>query len=464
MLTLISTNSVIPGQSYLITNATYTNGGVIVQGVNNNSTTSVQGTGIFLNADYQGVGNYSGVSGFVAWKNIWCLPAIPVVIGDVVIWNNFHYKNLTGVWGTAPDTDIVNWVLLPKTITNGYILECDFIKYNLITNAIVYRADGRLNEVEFFNGLGGVNFLSFQWGRNLVSGNKVLNSSEIIATNSYCQIRNNDLFGGKLYDETNSVSSGAITLNKISQGGVIKLYQNQGLVTNNNVSGTKSSIVALGISKIINTGVQIANNSLSSGGGIVFDIAGAAISNNQISINSVIDAVLVTGIGVLNNNLTNYTSITTTTSITGFVSNSCNNLTINVPISAFESSSSFGYGDSTFALSLDFTDATIWDAFSQTLTIPSDRMYCGTFQLLNAGGVTINKIINMPQGKSKFIAVFPSSVTFQHTLISVATAGDLCCDAPSSANTITGRLNGDDYIEYQASGNVSRRTNLVLLA
>ena len=92
-LALVNSGTVIQGQFYLITDALYTDGGVLVQAVLNNAPPSVNGIGIHLNADYQGVGNYSGVTGFVAWKNIWCNIPIPVVAGDVVIWNNLHYKN-----------------------------------------------------------------------------------------------------------------------------------------------------------------------------------------------------------------------------------------------------------------------------------------------------------------------------------------------------------------------------------
>ena len=130
MLTLISSNTVTAGQSYLITDATYSNGGVVVQGLTTN-TISLQGSGLFLNADYQAVGNYSGVTGFHSALGLWSSDVQSVTIGDAVVWNNFNYKNLTGAWGTAPDTDSVNWVVLTKSATNGYILEGDFVKYNV---------------------------------------------------------------------------------------------------------------------------------------------------------------------------------------------------------------------------------------------------------------------------------------------------------------------------------------------
>jgi hypothetical protein len=40
----------------------------------------------------------------------------------------------------------------------------------------------------------------------------------------------------------------------------------------------------------------------------------------------------------------------------------------------------------------------------------------------------------------------------------------MCCDAPFSTNLITGRTNGNDFIEYERSGDFWIRTNLVLLA
>jgi microcystin degradation protein MlrC len=66
--------------------------------------------------------------------------------------------------------------------------------------------------------------------------------------------------------------------------------------------------------------------------------------------------------------------------------------------------------------------------------------------------------------KNTFSPVATQTATFQHTLVAGAVTGNLLCDAPSSANLITGRTNGSDFIEYETSGDLNIRTNLVLIA
>jgi hypothetical protein len=131
LLTLISTSSVVPNTWYLISNANFTldvpeTVPILVQGVTSNAV-SLSGSGIFLNADYQQIGNYSGVVGFVSNLGVWQTTLVPV-IGNVVIWNNFHYLNTTGSNGaTSPNLDAVNWTFLAKNSTNGYVQEIDDI-------------------------------------------------------------------------------------------------------------------------------------------------------------------------------------------------------------------------------------------------------------------------------------------------------------------------------------------------
>ena len=460
-LALMSTNSVVQGQYYLITDALYTDGGVVVQGILPNAPPSVNGVGIHLNADYQNTGNYSGVTGFASWKNIWCLPAVPVVTGDVVIWNNLHYKNLTGNWGTAPDGDAVNWQVLPKSTTNGYKLECDFVKYNLILNAIIYRADRRLNEVDLHNFESNISLVKFQWGRDLVSANKLKSASLMLTTNSYCTFKRNTLDSGTMYDQTNRQGqSSLINLNYISEGGVINLNQTLGNVLNNTVTGDKSIIKS---NTLISVDTQVLNNFVTGGSFIKFDTSTASIGNNNLSVSSGFDAVLVNGF-ISQNTMTGYSVVKTTTSIGAFTTNQGSALSIDVPIILNVANYSYGYGQSNFFLALDFSDPTIWDVLNKTLTIPINQIYNGVFELQNASGVTIEKIINMPQHKSVFTTSIGTSVTFKHTLVASAVAGNLCCDAPSSSNVVVGRVNGCDFIEYKKSGTFSIRTNLVLLA
>ena len=143
LLTLIGSNSIVPNTWYIVSDAIFTfstveNVPVLVQGVTSNAV-SLSGSGVFFNADYQQVGNYSGVTGFVANIGVWNNVLAPV-IGNVVIWNNTHFVNITGANGAlAPNSDATNWTPLAKSATNGYILEVDDVQYNPTNNRIFTR-------------------------------------------------------------------------------------------------------------------------------------------------------------------------------------------------------------------------------------------------------------------------------------------------------------------------------------
>lgn len=187
IISLISGGTLIPNQIYQISNATFgitppIAFNVFIKATSINSL-DTYGSGKFFNADYNSNGDYSGVTGFVAQKGVWSSFAFPVVIGDVAIWNNLHWKNLTGLNGfNPPDVDLVNWQLLPYSATNGYIIEHDLIGYDVQTNRITWRKDNLLNYVEFFtdSGSGGTGFNSlnrFQWGNTQTTSNEVAGKS-----------------------------------------------------------------------------------------------------------------------------------------------------------------------------------------------------------------------------------------------------------------------------------------------
>ena len=154
LMNLINTSSMRPGM-YHITDSVYVDGDIWVRAIDN-KTLSLNAIGRFVNCDFQnlrawnvGVWN-SGLSGLMA--NI-----------SICIWNGFHYKNLTGYAGTAPDGDAVNWVYLPKT-DSSYIVEYDYIEYELafLVEALRLRVDKRGNRI--------MNSGQFQWGNYDVQG------------------------------------------------------------------------------------------------------------------------------------------------------------------------------------------------------------------------------------------------------------------------------------------------------
>jgi hypothetical protein len=471
MLLLITTNTVVPAQFYLITDATYTDGGVVVQGIEVGSKPTLQGSGLFLNADYQSVGDYSGVGGFASALGLWSKDVQPVVVGDCVVYNNFNFVNLTGNWGNEPSTDAVNWQPLTKNVTNGYIKEIDFVKYDVTTNQILYRADLRGNEVELSNTFP-ESLVLFQWGRNFVSNNKVSNRSFMVCTNSNCVFRGNILTNNSVIeDSSDKVDAGIINYNTVSNEGYIKLSKTKGNVSYNTVDGLKSEIRYNGLVNTIDTSVNITYNFLRNGGYIKYDnITGISnLVNNNIELGGFTLGVQNGGDITQNNIFGGVIDISSFTFSGGFSDNQINTTSsygINILIlSTIISGRALRNGYSNFQETLDLTDPTIWNGID-TITIPNDKQYAGEFTVSNASLLTpVSKIKTLPTNHPcRFTPKNLSQCAFAHTLVAFSTPDDLLCDAPSSVNVLTGRADGSDFIEYQLSGDKLLRTNLVLVA
>lgn len=441
LLALITAKTVVVGTTYLVTDAPASGGGVYVTGESIN-TVSVSGVGMFLNADFQKVGDYSGVPGFVSQLGIWTTIVQPVVVGNVVIRDLNHYVNITGVWGTDPTGDAVNWTLLAVSQTTGFILNADQIRYNVYANTIVYRADNKGNECEQ-SGLS-----TFQWGKDDVTFNKVIGiTGQIDAKNSYAMFRGNIVYGA-LVDAT-TIIGGGYTENVITANANLNIasLSATSFLSNNNIEGTIQSLVEvvgninsntiLVTSSIllfsVHAQVTINGNILSQGGSIVIGstLVALSINNNRISNNVQVifplPAPLVDA-GVYD----------------GFVSES---------------------GFSNFELTVDMSDPLLYDVPTKTLLLPPNVFFFGRFKLINSTGKIIEKITNIPfVNEPVFFPQPTEDVTFQHKLIGVAVADELVCDAPGSANTLIGRIDGTDFIQYRQSGTLRERTNLVLLA
>ena len=469
MLALISANTVSAGQSYLITDATYSNGGVVVQGLTTN-TISLQGSGLFLNADYQAVGNYSGVTGFHSALGLWSSDVQSVTIGDCVVWNNLNYKNLTGAWGTAPDTDTVNWVVLTKTVTNGYIQESDFVKYNVTTNKVFYRADKRGNQVELVE-ISINSLTAFQWGRDVVTRNVVSAQGYMNCTNSNCTYTSNVVTQlGFIIDVTQKVEAGSVLRNTIENQGSLAIYYNRGKIADNVIKDNGSSIGFIGATKLIDSLAEIQSNVLTGGGQISYDsLSGSTvISRNTIENGGTLTLNTIIGTEISTCNI-GYSGLQITASTNGSKVTNCSfqnaSSVLIANLTTIINGKTISNGFSNFETSLDMSDVAIYDLASKTLTIPTNFSYCGIFTLTNTSSNIIKKIVNTSSfHNSTFKPNNAQTVSFEHTLVSIATANSLLCDAPSSTNVLTGRTNGCDFIEYQNSGNLLLRFNLVVVA
>lgn len=264
LLTLIGSSGLVPTQQYLITDAIFLNPApleqvaILVTAVTTNEI-SLSGSGIFLNADYQAVGNYSGVSGFVAQTGVYRGSSV-YVIGDVCIWDNLNYVNISGANTGDPDSTPADWTLLTKTSTNGYITEIDIIKYNVATNQITYREDVRNNRIE--NNLATYlivpnleTFRVFQWGNNSVSENTILGESYFNIKNQYGIILNN------FVDNLTKISCraynvGTIAYNKFTEKTTLLIGINMGVLQEN----TFESVGNVTINNTGTTSVILQNN------------------------------------------------------------------------------------------------------------------------------------------------------------------------------------------------------------
>mgnify|MGYP003402862598 CR=1 FL=1 len=145
--------------------------GIILEAITS-SRLSLNGTGLFLNPDFQSQGNYSGVVGltgvaYTTTLGVWAAAAEPgYANGRVVFYGGFHYQvvNTASFDGNSPDPGVNGYDLLPMAEANmGYILDADYVEYDLINDVILLRADSRGNRIKSEN--------LFQWGNNAVRKN-----------------------------------------------------------------------------------------------------------------------------------------------------------------------------------------------------------------------------------------------------------------------------------------------------
>ena len=139
---------------------------------------SLEGQGIFLNPDFQDIGALSG-----SMDGVWYAGGeAGYTNSEVVIWDGLHYQVIedTAFDGTNPATNsllpVPAYIVLPKTILNGYIEEVDFILYDFAGDEILRRIDKRNNDINSFLDV-------FQWGNDSVFQNKVYSDGQLRCIN-----------------------------------------------------------------------------------------------------------------------------------------------------------------------------------------------------------------------------------------------------------------------------------------
>lgn len=216
LLTLYNAGTMTPGW-YIITDQA--DAGIVIEAVSS-SQLAVFATGLFLNPDFQSVGDYSGAVGlttvpYTSTQGVWYAALEATLVdGDVVFWDGLHYQviNALAFQGLNPASSPgflgPCYQVLPKATANvGYITEADDIEYDFVNASIFRRSDKRGNKVAF-NGR-----LFFQWGNDSVAFNTIDDLARWTCYNSRGTISYNKAYAGVLIT-TGNTTSGTITYNE----------------------------------------------------------------------------------------------------------------------------------------------------------------------------------------------------------------------------------------------------------
>ena len=369
LLTAISSNTLIAGQTVLITDAIYTTffNTILIQvslEALSTNTISVKGSGTFFNADYQTVGNYSGVAGYTGQTGVYNA-STSYTVGKVCIYNNLHYKAIAVSLNNLP-TNVAFWVLLTFTgapaLTNGYIREIDIINYNIQDNTIIYREDIRKNKV-YQDKVPSLNkvFALFQFGKNSVNNNNLVNSSFVDIVNST---------GSFFFNVLDNSELTGVTANS---------NQNSGSIASNNFKNTTIIFFNLGVAS------SIQYNNFFSSSLTINNQSSGTIFYNDFGFNG---AIILGNRGKFNSNKV-YRSIG---------SNFINvNPTFNCELNLFDGCN-ITYLDTNDLVSNIFINST-FSITNNTLVAPetftnNQIINCSTFNLTNSGNFNNNIIDN----------------------------------------------------------------------
>jgi hypothetical protein len=155
MLLDMTNNVVVPGANYLITNAGQS--GIILKGITTKLVSS-QGHYIGYYPDYQ---NTTG-----DFINIWNSGDSSVTINKLYAYQDIMYSSITGVTGSPPVIDAVNWLPISRT-DERYKKTILSVVYDITTDTVTQASDSRGNLVI------GSGFFGFRWGDDNCNSNFV---------------------------------------------------------------------------------------------------------------------------------------------------------------------------------------------------------------------------------------------------------------------------------------------------
>ena len=447
---LAAASTIVEGQLYRVTDPTYAYN-LIVTGISSTEV-SVDCKAKWLVTDYQGVGNYTTVPSFNTTLGVWHT-TLTVALGDVCIWNNTHYVNISGVNApTTPDVDAANWTLLAKTVTNGFVLETEFGIYDFANNLITRRFDQRFNDIEYNADKGVLLWQWFPFGSNKVSYNRFIGSATscIGIANGLggfsSKVKDNVVRGTIQSTYTPSANLDILVEdNSVGKNGTLAFGGRLGnsMTFKSNVVEGNLRIVGIGLSTV-NVNVQL--NEIMAGAGFQISAFSGAFSltvNANVAQNSaslIISNIIATANVAIEDNIHQNGSITIAT-LRSPATWSGNK--INFPTASAENlgtiqdnTSQGGFKSvventvvSTLRKTLDMTNAADYNPGTQTLLLGTNRII-GEYRITNATGNTITKINGGPyELPFKIImanaAPTAPAILLNNTAMAVATTDDL---------------------------------------
>lgn len=248
LVTLKGSNSLVANKTYYITDKN-----IYVKAITTNRFAE-EASYFAYNADWTGVGDYSNVSGFGSALGIWNTGLSGAVAGDVVIWNNRHFRNQLGGAGFSnPDIDFITWSVLGFSTGHGYINEVDEIIYDFDNDYIAERKDRRNNVVScdrnvaiFFALQDGSRQMNptdvLKWGNDNFYGNRVVDSYLWNANDEGYSYRNT-LENLSAWDDTNTIPSLSSVYGNYLNGSTFSSISisNTSLVHDNTLIGAEMS-------------------------------------------------------------------------------------------------------------------------------------------------------------------------------------------------------------------------------
>ena len=257
LFALYNAGTMVPGTFYNIINRA--DNGIVVQAVSA-SELALNATGIFLNPDFQSVGDYSDVFAetgitYTSTQGVWTAAGeAGYANGMIVFYFRSHWQVIDDLSfdGNSPDSNPTAYQVLQKTTSNfGYIREADYIEYSLVADAFLRRKCKRENDI-----IGAVNIDVFQWGRDVVSNNIAsgIANSGLNCQNSLCTSISDNYIGQGI----------SVDLNDI---GMTNTWDRNKLY-----NGAKYNVTTIGVSFTGTTG-EFNGNTLTPTEDIIFDSA-----------------------------------------------------------------------------------------------------------------------------------------------------------------------------------------------